>query len=490
MKKRAIITSILFLIVSLLVAQNEVDALRYSHLTVGGTARYVGLAGAFGAVGADLTVMSTNPGALGLFKTSEFEFSMNYFNRKTESNYYNGFGSDFRGNFNIPTLGFVYTMDVGRRPGEREWKFVQLGFGMVRNNNFYSRTLINGTNPDNSLLDAYVDMSNGLTPDELDLFSTDLAYQTYLMDPIPNTLFWTNRAPLYPDESIAPVDQRKSISTWGYMNEFDFTISADWADILYIGGSFGIPVIRYTEESLYEEFNTVSSDTNTFNSFSKADYLYTSSSGVNFKLGAVVRIADWVRLGFAYNSPSWFNNMYDDYYSTMYSNLNNGRQYSWDSPSGAYNYRLQTPQKFIGSIAFIFSKYGLISADYEYIDYSKAILKGSDYGFSEENAAINSNYASTSNIRVGTEWRYSNYSFRGGYAHYGNPFVDGINDATQQIVSAGIGYRIKYFYMDFAYSRSSKSEDYYMYESENVFSEPAKIDAWTNSFLLTFGFKY
>ena len=490
MNKRAIITPILFLIVSFLVAQNEVDALRYSHLTVGGTARYVGLAGAFGAVGADLTVMSTNPGALGLFKTSEFAFTMNYFNRKTESTYYNGFGSDFRGNFNIPSLGFVYSMNVCTKSGRREWKFVQIGFGMIRNNNFYSRTLINGTNPDNSLLDAYVDLSDGLTPEELNLFSTDLAYQTYLIDPIPGTLFWTNRAPLYPDGNIAPVDQRKSISTWGYMNEFDFTVSANWADMIYVGGSFGIPVIRYSEESLYEEFNTVSGDTNTFNSFNKRDFLDTRSSGVNFKLGAVVRVADWVRLGIAYNSPSWFNNMRDDYYSTMYSNLNNGSQYSWESPRGGYNYRLHTPQRFIGSVAFIFSKYGLISADYEYVDYSKAKLKASDYPFSEENSTISTIYTSTSNIRIGTEWRYANYSFRGGFAHYGNPFSDGINNGKQQIVSAGIGYRVKYFYMDFAYSRSSTSEDYYMYETENVSAKPANINAWTNSLLLTFGFKY
>ncbi len=34
-------------------AQSDEDALRYSQLTFGGTARYVGLGGAFGALGAD-----------------------------------------------------------------------------------------------------------------------------------------------------------------------------------------------------------------------------------------------------------------------------------------------------------------------------------------------------------------------------------------------------------------------------------------------------
>jgi len=273
------------------------------------------------------------------------------------------------------------------------------------------------------------------------------------------------------------------------MNDFNFSISADYGDFLYIGGSLGVPVIRYYEESLYEEFNTVSTDTTTFKYFNKRDYLDTRSSGINFKLGAIVRAADWVRIGFSYISPSWFNNMRDDYNSIMYSELNNGGSYSWNSPLGAYDYKLQTPQRIIGSVAFIFSRYGLISADYEWVDYSKAKLSGS-YSFSEENAAISSIYKSASNIRVGTEWRYSNFSFRGGYAYYGSPFMEGVNDGRQQILSAGVGYRVKFFYLDFAYSRNNTSQDYYMYESANVFTEPAKINAWTNSVLLTFGFKY
>jgi len=249
-------------------------------------------------------------------------------------------------------------------------------------------------------------------------------------------------------------------------------------------------VIRYYEESLYEEYNTVSADTNTFAYFNKRDYLDTRSSGINFKLGFIVRPTDWVRAGFSYISPSWYNNTRDDYSAIMYSELNNGQSHSWSSPLGGYNYRLQTPQRFVGSVAFIFNKYGLVSADYEYVDYAKANLDASDYSFSEENGTINDIYTSASNIRVGTEWRYANLSFRGGYAHYGNPFKDGVNDATQQIISAGVGYRVKFFYIDFAYSRSSTSQDYYMYESANVFTQPAIIDSWTNKFLLTFGFKY
>ncbi len=45
-------------------AQNEEDALRFSRLTPFGSARVTAMGGAFGALGGDLTTLSTNPGGL------------------------------------------------------------------------------------------------------------------------------------------------------------------------------------------------------------------------------------------------------------------------------------------------------------------------------------------------------------------------------------------------------------------------------------------
>ena len=63
MKKIAIIISIL-LFISQSYAQNSVDALRYSKIHLGGTARYMGMSGAFGALGADISTFSINPGGI------------------------------------------------------------------------------------------------------------------------------------------------------------------------------------------------------------------------------------------------------------------------------------------------------------------------------------------------------------------------------------------------------------------------------------------
>ena len=56
-------------------AQTDLDALRYSQSSLAGTARYISMGGAFGALGADMSSISTNPAGLGIYRRSEFSFS-------------------------------------------------------------------------------------------------------------------------------------------------------------------------------------------------------------------------------------------------------------------------------------------------------------------------------------------------------------------------------------------------------------------------------
>lgn len=490
MKKSIIILVMLTLNGFISFGQNEVDALRYSFLVPGGTARFTGIAGAFNAVGADLSTLGTNPAGIGLFKSSEFVFSASVFTSNTNTAYLNQTMSDDNSNFNIPNVGFVYSIPVNANTEGNGFNFIQLGFGLVRNNNFHNRIAMEGSNPDNSLLDAYVEWADGYDTDELDPFDTDLAYQTYLIDPIPGTLSYTNRAPLYPDGGIAPVHQQKNILSEGYMNEFDISIGTNYSDKVYFGASVGLPYLRYYEESHYQENNTITNDTNTFDWFTRNTWLDTQGNGYNFKFGLILRPVDLIRIGLAYHTPTWFNNMNDEYSATMSSNLNNGKSYTYSSPLGAYDYKLETPWRTIGSLAFIFRQNGLISLDYEYVDYSKAQLKGSSSDFYDVNQRIGSIYRSASNIRVGTEWRFGHLSVRGGYGYYQSPYENDLNDGERQIIAAGVGYRAKSFYLDFGYNHIKYSEDYYLYSSETIQAPPAEIDTQQNNFILTFGMKY
>ena len=42
-------------------SQSQLDAFKYSQTELNGTARYLGMGGAFGALGGDISAMNTNP---------------------------------------------------------------------------------------------------------------------------------------------------------------------------------------------------------------------------------------------------------------------------------------------------------------------------------------------------------------------------------------------------------------------------------------------
>ena len=56
---------------SMLFSQGVVDALKYSQQDIRGTARYMGMAGAFGALGGDITTLSQNPAGIGVYRNSD-----------------------------------------------------------------------------------------------------------------------------------------------------------------------------------------------------------------------------------------------------------------------------------------------------------------------------------------------------------------------------------------------------------------------------------
>ncbi|MEI6748171.1 MAG: hypothetical protein WCM93_03325, partial [Bacteroidota bacterium] len=110
-------------------AQNEVDALRYSRLSVVGTARYSGLGGAFGALGADFSTLSVNPAGIGLYRSSDFSITPSLNMGSTSSVYLGEKGQDSHLNFNLGNVGFVSVMDAGN-PKTSSIRKVMFGFGI------------------------------------------------------------------------------------------------------------------------------------------------------------------------------------------------------------------------------------------------------------------------------------------------------------------------------------------------------------------------
>jgi hypothetical protein len=491
MKKIALILLALCSVSEIVKSQNEVDALRYSRTTFGGTSRYMAMGGAFGALGADFSTLSSNPAGIGLYKKSEFTFTPSLYFGKTISEY-NGFkADDSKTNFNVSNVGMIFSTEPNSNK-KSILKNLQFGIGLNRINNFNNRMLIQGTNNENSIVDTYVDNANGINYQDIEddpygdyAFDLNLAWYDYLIDTLQGSSDQFRGAVTQGKNKF----QHKEINSWGSMNEFLFAFGANFSDRLYVGAAFAFPYIRYFEESLYSEED----NQNLMNDFRRMNLyqdLHTRGTGFNMKFGVIFRATDWVRIGGAIHSPTWFNSMRDYWYTNLTAEFDNNDYFSKRSPDGNYEYEMETPWRAMGNIAFIIGKIAVISADYEYVDYSRAELKGYDYGFYNENAAIKSKYEKSQNIRVGGEYKLGQLAFRAGYSFYGSPFVSGVNDGKKNYYTGGLGYRDKNFFVDLAYVYSSSKEDYYLYRSENVQVNPVKNKYITNNVLLTIGLRY
>lgn len=494
MMKRITSTITLFIVViQLVVSHNHVDALRYSATTFGGTARYMAMSGSFGALGADFSTLSSNPGGIGLYKKSEFSFTPAFYLGETRSTYNGSVSRDNKSNFNISNVGFVFASEPNEKSIVRNWQFA---IGMNRLNNFNNRMIMQGFNSENSIIDTYVEFADGVHYENIEndpfgeyAYDLNLAWDTYAIDTIQGTMDQYFGA-IPPGGGII---QRKDIETWGSMNEFLLSFGTNVGDRLYLGASFAFPFVRYFERSTYaetDEENVVPE----FKSIYVFEDLKTKGTGFNMKFGMILRATNFLRLGGSIHSPTWFN--MKDYWNTeMVTEFNNHESFSSYSPYGSYQYDLETPWRAMGSVAVVLWRFMLINAEYEYVDYSISRLRSRDYNFIEENDAVRSKYSEGHNIRLGTELRFGHFAIRGGFAYYGSPFAENengerINDGEKLYYSGGFGFRDKNFFVDLAYVRSETNQDYYLYGSENISVNPVKNEHFTNNVLLTLGFRY
>jgi len=115
MKKISLIALISLISIITVNAQNEVDALRYSQTTFGGTARSMAMGGAFGALGADFSSLSTNPAGIAMYKKSEFTLTPSFYRGKTSSSFYGTSNDDSKYNLNISNVGLVIAFEPNKK---------------------------------------------------------------------------------------------------------------------------------------------------------------------------------------------------------------------------------------------------------------------------------------------------------------------------------------------------------------------------------------
>jgi len=263
----------------------------------------------------------------------------------------------------------------------------------------------------------------------------------------------------------------------------------------------GVPFVRYFERTTYTEEDTQKRN-KYFQRFDRTERLNTTGTGINFKLGIIYKPVEFIRLGLAVHTPTYFNKMSDAWSSEMSSVfdtivVNNESTFSSISPKGTYDYSLTTPFRAIGSVAFIFGKFGLLSVDYEFVDYPGAnirifdtsIASSIDYdAINTANYAIRKKYRGTGNLRLGAELKLAQFSFRGGYGIEGDPYKSSVNNSEGQSYSFGLGIREKEYNIDLAFTHSKRAEDYYIYDPSYV--QASRNTTQASNLMLTIGFRF
>lgn len=468
-----------------LLAQTAEDALRFSGMSSTGTSRFMGLSGAMGAVGGDLSTINYNPAGMGIYKGSEYVFAPRYLFNKTEASYGGDFNSDKRDNLNFGLVGLVSTMPLGNylNPDAQGWKSIQFGFSINRVDNYRSDIFIGGESYGGSKAYEWRDEANGNYPDNLDLFSSNLAWETYLLDTING----------YPRDYTAAVPNggvyhNYSSQTEGYKNEMSFAMSGNYNNRLFVGATMSFVFLNYYRSTVLRESALENPALGEFESFTYREELATRGNGFNAKFGLIYVPIPMIRISAAMHTPTWFYRMSDSYFTSVQSEMADGNIYNKSSPNGRYDYKLYTPLRLMGGISVFVQNKGFISVDYDYVNYQNAYLKSSSFVFTEQNADIANDFVGTHSLRLGTEWRVQAFLLRAGYGITTSPVDESINKITHDQYSFGIGYRNGPFYVDAAFMQKYNTQNYYMYNASYV--NPAFLESRTSYYSLTFGFKF
>ena len=124
--KRHLFTSLCVMAALSASAQETYENAKLLGDDLNGTARFVGMGGAMGALGADLSTIGTNPAGIGLFRHSTANVSLGVVSQQVDNNFSDG----DKTRMSFDQAGFVYSARSGRN------SFINVAFNYHKSKNF------------------------------------------------------------------------------------------------------------------------------------------------------------------------------------------------------------------------------------------------------------------------------------------------------------------------------------------------------------------
>ncbi len=571
--KKTLIIAAAVAVPAISMAQAGVDVARMSELEMRGTARFMSMGGAFTALGGDLSTLGQNPAGIGIYRSSEvgITFDLNFQSFQASGPSMTDTHNQTR--FNVNNFGYIGTMKLYNEACPT-FSFGATysrinSFDRVFKGNFRN---LGGSSLSNfvaAMSNSYGAMGDGYSPytDSNLVYGKD-GYNPY-QDYMPNGDFvpWmtvlsyngliintrdVNSSGQISFQGLMGDDTAGSaqfdIREKGYVDEYNITFGGNVYNTLYWGLGFGITDIDYTQWAYYgeklsnayisarteESIDRNESDPMWYNTrgnanFGLTNYLHSTGSGFNVKLGVILKPINEFRLGIAVHTPTWYS-MTDSYWGAIDYDMipesgslaDNGEHLSRetgsaltdDSYDNFHDYHMRTPWRIMVGAAGVIGGRGIISADYEYRGTNMQISDVNNNEYIGVTDQIKTYYKGVNIFRVGAEYRVTpQISVRAGYSFESSPVKQWVanngeniqfagtlpsysfNKSTQYI-TAGLGYRSGGFSIDLAYVNKHRESTWHAFspivaEGTIIEGSPeATVKSNYNQLVLSVGYKF
>ncbi len=499
-----------------LMAQIPEDILRYGFYPQNGTARSLAVGGAMGSLGGDLTATFVNPAGLGNFRTGEFVISPGWYLDNNKALYRDSRFNNRKNSFGLGPIGLVYGAANRYDPTSSQ----AFSVAFTQTAQFNNTLRYQGYNNFSSFAEQWAEevSRSGLSIDQVIgnpqyAYGSAPALYTYLVDTFRNGNDLQVRAlPEYILGAGQALYQEKTIDTRGGLYELALGYAYNKKDKWMFGGTVGIPIVSYRNSTTFTERDSSSDAGNNFASFTYKDDFSTKGAGLNLKLGVIYKPKEHIRLGLAVHTPTIMITMTDKRSTSLDTDTEgyNGKasvsstQFTGNQP-GESRYSMLTPWRVMISGSYVFREVedvrkqkAFVTADIEYAGYgqsrffsaNEAPTDAENQYFKGLNQVIKSQYKGNFNFRLGGELKFNIFYTRLGFAYYGNPYKDAALNARRILLSGGLGYRHKGFFIDLTYVHAfNKDVDvaYRLADKSNTF---ASFKNQRGQIAATFGVKF
>jgi len=481
-------------------AQETYENANIATEDLNGTARYVGMGGAMDALGADLSTIGTNPAGIGMFRHSTANVSFGFASQQDAAD----FSDHNKTNMSFDQIGFVYS----RRSGHNSFFNVAFNYHKSRDFNqiLSAAGTLNGASQNKlSSLKGYIgvfddvvlnngtwtgvsDYGNGM---EVSSAFNQVDYLYYNTMPLCEECTDASGQTYTDYGYFNGSDYLFDRATKGYIGNYDFNISGNINDRVYLGLTFGISDVHYKGFSQYTE--ALADNGGVVDLY---DERRITGTGFNVKAGIIFRPIETspFRVGLSVATPTWY-----DLTSTNSTTMNYLENLGGTNPKKSigesYDFKLYTPWKFGVSLGTIVGNYLALGAVYEYSDYGNLDSRintgggydywGGYYDSSESDVNMNDHTDYTlkgvHTVKLGLEYKpYASLAIRLGY-NYVSPMYnkDGFKDGSIESpgtyyssstdftnwrstnrITCGIGYNVSNFSFDLAYQYSVQNGDF------------------------------